>query len=48
MEIKEEIRIITESSLIGSLGDSLGMFFGLSFFAHFNFILEKLIDHIIR
>ena len=48
MEIKEEIRIITESSLIGSLGGSLGMFFGLSFFTHLNFILEKLIDHIIR
>ena len=48
IEIKEEIRIITESSLIGSLGGSLGLFFGLSFFTHLNFILEKFIEHTIR
>ena len=43
-EINEEIRIITESSLIGSLGGSMGMFFGFSFFTHLLCIFEKIID----
>ena len=43
-EINEEIRIITESSLIGSLGGSLGMFFGFSIFTHLLYFLDKLAD----
>ena len=47
-EINEEIRIITESSLIGSLGGSLGMFFGFSIFTHLLYFLDRLVDKMKR
>ena len=40
-EIKEEIPIITSQSLIGSIGGSLGMFFGFSFTSIFIYFLNK-------
>ena len=43
-EIKEEILVITPTNFIGSLGGSLGMFFGLSFFAPLIYILKKIIN----
>ena len=31
LEIREEVKVITMAELIGSIGGSLGMFFGFSF-----------------
>ena len=42
-EIKEEIDIITLSDLIGSVGGSLGMFFGFSMLASAFYFMEKYI-----
>mgnify|MGYP002044766757 CR=1 FL=1 len=42
-EIKEEIDIITLSDLIGSIGGSLGMFFGFSISASAFYLMEKCI-----
>ena len=42
-EIKEEIDIITLSDLIGSVGGSLGMFFGFSMSASAFYFMEKCI-----
>ena len=42
-EIKEEIDIITLSDLIGSVGGSLGMFFGFSISASALYFMEKCI-----
>ena len=42
-EIKEEIDVITLSDLIGSVGGSLGMFFGFSISASAFYLLEKCI-----
>ena len=42
-EIKEEIDIITLSDLIGSVGGSLGMFFGFSISASAFYFMEKCI-----
>ena len=41
-EIKEEIDIITLSDLIGSVGGSLGMFFGFSIYSFFLFLIDKI------
>ena len=46
-EIKEEIDIITLSDLIGSVGGSLGMFFGFSISASAFYLMEKCIMKII-
>ena len=45
-EIKEEIDIITLSDLIGSVGGSLGMFFGFSMSASAFYFMEKCITKI--
>ena len=42
-QIMEEIDVITLSGLIGSVGGSLGMFFGFSFTSYLSFVIEKLI-----
>ena len=42
-EIKEEIDVITLSDLIGSIGGSLGMFFGFSISASAFYLMEKCI-----
>ena len=42
-EIKEEIFIITTQDMIGSVGGSLGMFFGFSFSAFVLYLIEKII-----
>ena len=42
-EIREEVKIITTEDLIGSVGGSLGMFFGLSISASVLYIFEKLV-----
>ena len=42
-EIKEEVDVITMSELIGSLGGSLGMFFGFSISANALFFFDKCI-----
>ena len=43
-EVLEEIEMITLSSLIGSVGGSLGMFFGFSMSSYLTFIFEKLLE----
>ena len=43
-EINEEILIITSQSLIGSIGGSLGMFFGFSFSTVFIYFLNKALN----
>ena len=47
-EIVEEIDVITMSGLIGSVGGSLGMFFGFSFTSYLSFIIEKIIKNIFK
>ena len=42
-QVKEEIKIITLPDLIGSLGGSLGMFFGFSISAYMIYLLDKCI-----
>ena len=42
-EVKEEIDVISLSNLIGSLGGSLGMFFGFSISAYALYLIDKLI-----
>ena len=43
-EIMEDVELLTVSSLIGSLGGSLGMFFGFSFSGLFFYLLETFIS----
>ena len=40
-EVREEVEAITVESFIGSLGGSVGMFFGFSFTATILYITEK-------
>ena len=40
-EIEEEVNVITFPGLIGSLGGSLGLFFGFSMFASFIYAMEN-------
>ena len=42
-EIEEEVDVITLPELIGSLGGSLGLFFGFSMLSSFIFFIEYLI-----
>ena len=42
-EIREEVKIMTTEDLIGSVGGSLGMFFGLSISATVLYFIETLI-----
>ena len=42
-EVKEEIFVITTQGMIGSVGGSLGMFFGFSFSAFVLYLIEKII-----
>ena len=44
MEIEEEALMIGTSSYIGSVGGSLGLFLGFSFFTHLSCCIDKLID----
>ena len=41
-EIREEVDVITMSEFIGSVGGSLGMFFGFSIATHILFLFDKL------
>ena len=41
-EIQEEVPLLTTQDFIGSIGGSLGMFFGFSFSASFFFCIDKL------
>ena len=43
-EVLEEVEIMTLSSLIGSVGGSLGMFFGFSMSSYLTYIFGKFID----
>ena len=47
IEIHEEVDVITMEELIGSLGGSLGMFFGFSFFAYILFLVDKCIAKVV-
>ena len=40
-DIKEEVLVVTTGSLIGSVGGSLGLFLGFSFFTYFSGIIDK-------
>ena len=46
-EVKEEIEVISLSNLIGSLGGSLGMFFGFSISAYALYLMDKFIVNIL-
>ena len=43
-QVKEEIEVISTPDLIGSVGGSLGMFFGLSITASCSFCLKKIFE----
>ena len=43
-EIREEVDVITMSGLIGSVGGSLGMFFGFSFSGYALYLLDKCVS----
>ena len=43
-DIFEEILIVDEISLIGSLGGSLGLFIGFSFFGYITTFLDVIVD----
>ena len=43
-QIMEEIDVITLSGLIGSIGGSMGMFFGFSITSYLSFVIEKLTE----
>ena len=45
-QIMEEIDIITLSGLIGSVGGSLGMFFGFSITSYLSFVIERFVKKI--
>ena len=45
-DIFEEILIVDEISLIGSLGGSLGLFIGFSFFGYITTFLDVILDKI--
>ena len=40
-DIKEEVFVVTTGSLIGSVGGSLGLFLGFSFFTYLSGIIER-------
>ena len=42
-DIKEEVLVITTGSLIGSVGGSLGLFLGFSFFTYLSGIIDKVL-----
>ena len=44
VDIFEEILIVDEISLIGSLGGSLGLFIGFSFFGYITTFLDVIVD----
>ena len=45
-DIFEEILVVDEISLIGSLGGSLGLFIGFSFFGYMTTFLDLIVDKI--
>ena len=47
-QIMEEIDVITLAGLIGSIGGSLGMFFGFSFTSYLSILIEKLIKKMFK
>ena len=47
VEIREEVYFITIEGLIGSLGGSLGMFFGFSIFAYILYLVDKCIAKVV-
>ena len=44
VDVFEEILIVDEISLIGSLGGSLGLFIGFSFFGYITTLLDIIVD----
>ena len=48
VEIREEVDVITMAELIGSLGGSLGMFFGFSIFAYILFLVDKFFAKLVQ
>ena len=47
-EIKEEIDVISFASLIGSVGGSLGMFFGFSIASYILCLVDRLVDQFLK
>ena len=45
-QIREEVDVITLSGLIGSVGGSLGMFFGFSITSYISFVIESFIKKV--
>ena len=48
MEVKEETLMIGLSSFIGSIGGSLGLFLGFSFYTLFSDLIDKLFENFIK
>ena len=42
IELKEEILVVSTGQFIGSIGGSLGLFLGFSFFTYFSGLLDKI------
>ena len=47
-QIKEEIEVISFASLIGSVGGSLGMFFGFSIASYILYLVDRFIDQFLK
>ena len=47
-EIREEIKVITTSNFIGSIGGSLGMFFGFSISTYALYFIDKCFDNAMK
>ena len=43
-EVQEEVKLLTTEDLIGSVGGSLGMFFGFSIYATLFYCIEKALN----
>ena len=48
VEIREEVYFITIEGLIGSLGGSLGMFFGFSIFGYILYLVDKFFAKLVQ
>ena len=47
-EEKEEVKILTTPDLIGSIGGSLGMFFGFALVPNVNYIIDKITQYFLH
>ena len=43
-EVQEEVKLLTTEDFIGSVGGSLGMFFGFSIYATFLYCIDQVLN----